>query len=197
MKYCKIKKLIKKDINSICFSLSNPDEYDLTETFSNIKAASDHAKILVDTIKSNIEYKVKINDLLVNLWTAAEEDADISSKISTYGKDKYMAAVLVYFSAKYNTIFVSNNIKLSSCSCNLIKCNVNLIEHRVEEISSNKVSNLNSYNLVFYYKTNYHGFLKKTEWNINYEYLQSDTVQQDFIDACKTSWVNSVLLGMS
>jgi len=331
MKYSIVKKLINKDIDNIYSAFSNNNEFNLTETFANIKILSDRAKILSKTMKSNIKYNVKINDSLVNLWTAAEEDTDISSKISTYGKDKYTATVLLYLKAKYNTIFISKNIKILY-SCSVLKSNINLIEYNTEDNNSEEsseestcnttipttgceldvnsiyltstgnilyniptniygfqfkvvgatinsisggdaetagftvqhgngivlgfsfngssvdndcgtlttlnltgtptnvidiifstangipitvtyydVSNssstntsesnnnakLTSSNISLYYKLNSNGCLIKKSWDVNYDSQQSSTIQQDFIDACKSSLVNNILIGMS
>ena len=61
---------------------------------------------------------------------------------------------------------------------------------------NNKITKMNSSNIFLHYKIDHHNCIKKISWNINYDYLQSTTIQQDFIDACKSSWVNNILIGM-
>jgi hypothetical protein len=221
MRKSNIKKYIYKDINNICFALSNPNKYDLTDSFTNIKTVIDHVKLLAGTMKYNIKFNVKINDILTNLWIEAEKDSVIANKINIYGKNKYLAVVLVYFSALYNTIFISNNINLENISLkchddhscdncdncydhydhhhhchnnSFVKSNINLLEHRTDKDGNN--SNINSYSLSLCYEINHNKCLKKKSWNVEYNYLQSITIQQEFIDACKSSWVNSVLVGL-
>lgn len=195
MEYCKIKKLISKDINNICFSLSNSNEYDLTETFANIKIASEKASVLAGTLDTEVKFNVIIGESIVNLWTEAEKDATISSNIITYGKDKYLAAVLSYFSANYSTIFITNNIKTINKKDYVISQS-NVLEHRIVTESGSKVSKVNSYNLSFNYKVNCYGYLVKTEWTVLYDHLQPSTIQTDFINACKTSWVKNILIAL-
>lgn len=195
MEYCKIKKLINKDINNLSFALSNSNEYDLTETYANIKIASDKASILAGTLDSEVKYNVIIGQSIVNLWTEAEKDATISSKIIIYGKDKYLAAILVYLRAAYSTIAISNNVKTINKSSYVIG-QTNLFEHRVVLESGSKVSKVNSYNLSLNYKVNEHGYLVKTEWNLLYNFLESSNPQIDFINACKSSWVNNILIAI-
>ena len=191
MEYCKIKKLIHKDINNLCFSLSNSNQYDSTETFTNIKIASEKALELAGTLDTEVKYNVIIGELIVNLWVEAEKDLTISNNIILYGKDKYLAAVLVYLSANYSTIIISNNIKTYD-KCTYVISESNLLEHRID----NEESKVNSYNLSFTYKVNQHGYLVKTEWTVLYNFLQSTTIQTDFIDACKSSWVNNILVAI-
>ena len=195
MEYCKIKKLINKDINNLCFALSNSNEYDLTETYANIKIASTKASVLAGTLDTEVKYNVIIGESIVNLWTEAETDATISSKIILYGKDKYLAAILVYLNASYSTISISNNVKTINKSSYVIG-QTNLLEHRVVTESGNKISKVNSKNLSFNYKVNDLGYLVKTEWTNLYNFLQSDNPQIDFINACKSSWVNNILIAI-
>lgn len=72
----------------------------------------------------------------------------------------------------------------------------NILEHRIVTESGNKVSKVNSYNLSFNYKVNAHGYLVKTEWTVLYNFLESTNLQTDFINACKTSWVNNILIAI-
>lgn len=230
MKNCKLKKYIYDDINNICFALSNPNKYDLRNNSCNTKIVLEHVKLLYDTMKCNIKYNVKINNCLVNLWTEAEKSYTISNKINTYGKNKYLAVILIYFSAKYNTIFISNHVDVGSalllskhshydnncchrdyhnhynschkyhyhyhndCYTTSMKASLNLIEHRTSKGSNNYATN--SYNLSFNYELDQNECLKKTSWDVNYNFLQSTTIQKDFIDACKSSWVNNILLSL-
>tara|TARA_B100002019_G_C21051978_1_gene489722 strand:+ start:158 stop:751 length:594 start_codon:yes stop_codon:yes gene_type:complete len=195
MEYCKVKKLIHKDINNISFALSNPNEFDLSDTYANISIASKRAKILSATMKSNIEYVVKIGNTLTNLWIEAEKDLEISTNAVLYGKNKYLAAILLYFSAKNNSILVTNNIKTSK-NCNGVSSYFNLLEHRVEKINSEPVSKNNSYKLSFDYKVDCKGYLMKTIWISNYEFLQPDNVHLEFINAAKSSFVRSLLVSL-
>ena len=195
MEYCKIKKLISKDINNICFSLSNSNEYDLTETYANIKIASEKAGVLAGTLDTEVKYNVVIGNAIVDLWTEAVKDATISSNVTLYGKDKYLAAVLSYFSANLGSIYISNNTKTINKNDYVIGQS-NLVEHRIVTESGNKVSKFNSYNLSFNYKVNCYGYLVKTEWTVLYDHLQPSTIQTDFINACKTSWVKNILIAL-
>lgn len=188
MEYCKVKKLINKDINNICFALSNPNKYDTTSTYENINVVKSKAETLAGTMKSNIEYIVKIGNSMVNLWVEAEKDNTISNNIVKYGKHKYLAAVLLYFNAGYSNIRITNNVDTKKHS-QIIQADTNILEHRV----SGTESKINSYQLAFAYKVDCYGYLLKSGWIVSYDFLQSETIQQDFIDACKSSWVSNVL----
>lgn len=195
MEYCKVKKLIHKDINNISFALSNPNEFNLDDTYANISVASKRAKILSATMKSNIEYVVKIGNSLTNLWIEAENDLEISTNAALYGKNKYLAAILLYFSAKHNSILVTNNVKTKK-NCKSVNSYFNLLEHRVETIDSGVVSKNNSYRLSFEYKVDCKGYLIKTLWIVNYDFLQPENIQLEFINAAKSSFVRSLLVSL-
>ena len=195
MEYCKVKKLIHKDINNISFALSNPNEFNLDDTYANISVASKRAKILSATMKSNIEYVVKIGNSLTNLWIEAENDLEISTNAALYGKNKYLAAILLYFSAKHNSILGTNNVKTKK-NCKSVNSYFNLLEHRVETIDSGVVSKNNSYRLSFEYKVDCKGYLIKTLWIVNYDFLQPENIQLEFINAAKSSFVRSLLVSL-
>ena len=102
---------------------------------------------------------------------------------------------MVYLNASYSTISISNNVKTINKSSYVIG-QTNLLEHRVVTESGNKISKVNSKNLSFNYKVNDLGYLVKTEWTNLYNFLQSDNPQIDFINACKSSWVNNILIAI-
>ena len=110
MKNCKLREYINKDISNICYALSNPNKYSLISSKCNTNIVIQHAKLLWYTMKYDIKYNVRINGCLVDLWTEAEKNCLIYKNINKYGKNIYLAIILIYFSAKYNTIFNAHNI---------------------------------------------------------------------------------------
>ena len=140
MKYSKIKKLINQDINNICLVLSN--KYDSTEITSNLKVASYNAKILSNTMKSNIKYNIKIGNNLVDLWIEAEKDEYILNKIKKYKKNKYIAAILLYMRHENDTDFILNNAMITHQD-SYIKADVNLLEYINKPKSETENSNDN------------------------------------------------------
>lgn len=138
MKYYELEKLIYKDIDNICFALSNKDKYDSTENNNNIKIASHYANILAKTLKSNVKYNVKIKDKFIDLWIEAEKDSYIKNKINTFNKNRYLAAVLLHSKSNTITELIIYNSILTDNNC-YIKADVNLLEYNEKPNESCKV----------------------------------------------------------
>ena len=130
MKFSKIEKFIKKDIQNIfnCFDKSNKK--------NSIKRK---LIILSDTFKTDIEFNIKnkAKDTHINLWTEAEKELEIHNLLKKYGKPAYLAAILLYLKSKFDIVNFLNSSNVSySCHTNLIKADVHVIDYLENYISS-------------------------------------------------------------
>lgn len=134
MKLSIVEKLIKQDIKNLLDVLAENNIND-TDNNENLIDASCIARTLIPTFKSTISYNIKENDDIINLWDDAEKDTDILEKISKYGKDKYLVAILLYLNSKNETLSTINNSNISYINEQL-SADVNIIDTRLLNIET-------------------------------------------------------------